>query len=55
MAEVRVASGVGFCFGVERAVRMAKEAAERAKGKVYSYGQLVHNRLVVEHLRGLGI
>ncbi|HIE08968.1 MAG TPA: 4-hydroxy-3-methylbut-2-enyl diphosphate reductase, partial [Armatimonadetes bacterium] len=41
--------------GVERAVRMAKEAAERAKGKVYSYGQLVHNRLVVEHLRGLGI
>lgn len=54
-AEVKVASEVGFCFGVRRAIEMAKEAAGRAKGKVYSYGELVHNRRVVEELRVLGI
>lgn len=50
-----MAREVGFCFGVERAIRMAKEAVKGARGKVYSYGQLVHNRRVVEELRALGI
>jgi len=55
LSKVRVAREAGFCFGVERAVEMAKEVARGAEGRVYSYGELVHNRRVVEELRALGV
>ncbi|MCD6327988.1 4-hydroxy-3-methylbut-2-enyl diphosphate reductase [bacterium] len=44
----------GFCFGVERAVKMAKDAAARF-GRVYSLGPLIHNKDVVESLEREGI
>lgn len=48
------AKNMGFCFGVRRAVDLAlTEAAER--GKVYSLGELIHNRQVVAELGEKGI
>jgi len=43
----------GFCEGVERAYRIAQEAASREK-TIYILGDLVHNRDVVKHFEKLG-
>lgn len=51
---VTVAKPTGFCFGVERAVRMAKQGKKKY-GRVYTLGELVHNPLVLEELEQAGI
>ncbi len=43
----------GFCFGVVTAIEKAEAALSRL-GKVYSLGDIVHNRVEVERLKGLG-
>ena len=48
------AKNMGFCFGVRRAVDMALEAAARC-GRVYTYGELIHNREVVSELACRGV
>lgn len=45
----------GFCFGVREAIEKAEKAAEQRKGKIYSYGPLIHNKQVIEHLEKKGI
>lgn len=45
---------LGFCKGVERAVNMALEAAAR-KGKVFTYGELIHNRSMTDNLKAKGV
>ena len=52
--KVRLAEHAGYCFGVERAVRLALEAAERY-GRVHTLGQLIHNPQEVELLRREGV
>ena len=52
--QVIAAKNMGFCFGVRRAVDMAKEAAER-KGRVYTLGELIHNKSVISELEDMGI
>ena len=38
------ASGLGFCFGVRRAVELAEKAiADYPEKNVYSLGPLIHN------------
>jgi len=55
-AGVEVAECSGFCFGVKRAIRIAKEALEGNKDKnVYSLGPIIHNNQVVEELRREGL
>lgn len=49
-----IASNIGFCFGVERAIEIARSAASE-RGRVYTAGELIHNRRVVERLRDEGI
>lgn len=44
----------GFCFGVVRAIERA-EGALAAYGTVYSLGDIVHNRVEVQRLEGLGL
>lgn len=51
---IRVAETAGFCFGVDRAVRLAEKAAEE-HGKVYTLGPLIHNSGEVMRLAGKGI
>ena len=51
---VIVAKNAGFCFGVRRAVDLAKQEAE-AQGRVYTWGKLIHNEDVVQSLAAEGI
>ncbi|MBQ4280122.1 MAG: 4-hydroxy-3-methylbut-2-enyl diphosphate reductase [Rikenellaceae bacterium] len=44
----------GFCFGVVRAISMAEEALAPG-GEVFSLGDIVHNRVEVQRLEGLGL
>lgn len=44
----------GYCFGVEYAIHMA-ETELHASGKLYCLGDIVHNRMEVERLSGLGL
>jgi 4-hydroxy-3-methylbut-2-enyl diphosphate reductase len=41
----------GFCYGVDRALRMAMET-EPGEGHVYTWGEIVHNRQAIEALAG---
>ncbi|MDR3563906.1 MAG: bifunctional 4-hydroxy-3-methylbut-2-enyl diphosphate reductase/30S ribosomal protein S1 [Negativicutes bacterium] len=52
--KIILAKHSGFCYGVERAVRMAKGCAE-GKGHVATLGPIIHNPQVVEDLRREGI
>lgn len=53
MAEVRVAKSAGFCYGVERAVKLAEETA-REEGGCAMLGSIIHNVHVVAELEALG-
>ena len=44
----------GFCAGVDRAIQIVELALERFGAPVYVRHEIVHNRFVVERLRGLG-
>ncbi len=45
----------GFCFGVVRAISEAESALSEGRGVVYSLGDIVHNRVEVQRLEGLGL
>lgn len=46
----------GYCQGVVRAIRIARETAEQYHDQpIYMLGMIVHNRFVVEECRKLGI
>ncbi len=49
--KIILADCAGYCYGVERALKLANEAAEKGGEKIYSLGPLIHNRHVVEKLR----
>ena len=44
----------GFCFGVVKAITKAEESLQAGE-KVYSLGDIVHNRVEVQRLEGLGL
>ncbi len=56
---IRLAEHAGFCAGVERAVRIARETGERAvragSASVVTLGPLVHNPAVVASLMRCGV
>jgi 4-hydroxy-3-methylbut-2-enyl diphosphate reductase len=49
-----LAKSAGFCFGVDRAVSMTREALA-SQGACYSLGELIHNRDVVQRLAEGGL
>jgi 4-hydroxy-3-methylbut-2-en-1-yl diphosphate reductase len=49
-----IAAPRGFCAGVDRAIKIVELAIERFGPPVYVRHEIVHNRFVVERLRGLG-
>ncbi len=53
--DVIIAPESGFCYGVKRAVELAKKCAGEKDGPVYSLGPLIHNRQVVEELVREGV
>ncbi|HIH05127.1 TPA: hypothetical protein HA228_02815, partial [Candidatus Woesearchaeota archaeon] len=48
MPTIEIAKNSGFCFGVRRAIDVAKDVASKNPGTTYVYGQLVHNERVIE-------
>lgn len=62
-----LAKHAGFCFGVRRAVEITKETARKVynesadagesaeQPRVFTYGELIHNKTVVEELASEGI
>ena len=53
-AEIRLANPRGFCAGVDRAIEIVERALEAFGAPVYVRHEVVHNRTVVEDLRGRG-
>ncbi len=51
---ILTAKTAGFCFGVDRAVALAEQAAASEKPAV-TLGPIIHNRHVVQHLTQLGV
>jgi 4-hydroxy-3-methylbut-2-enyl diphosphate reductase len=51
---VLIAAPRGFCAGVDRAIQIVELALQRFGAPVYVRHEIVHNRFVVERLRGLG-
>src|SRR5690242_6291350 len=51
---VLIAAPRGFCAGVDRAIQIVELALKRFGAPVYVRHEIVHNRFVVERLRGLG-
>jgi 4-hydroxy-3-methylbut-2-enyl diphosphate reductase len=51
---VLIAAPRGFCAGVDRAIQIVELALERFGAPVYVRHEIVHNRFVVDRLRGLG-
>lgn len=53
--DIKIAEHAGFCFGVDRAVKIAYETAESKGGSIYTYGKLIHNRDVTDNLSSRGV
>ncbi len=51
---VLIAAPRGFCAGVDRAIQIVELALERFGAPVFVRHEIVHNRFVVDRLRGLG-
>ncbi len=52
--EVMLANPRGFCAGVDRAIEIVERALEAFGAPIYVRHEVVHNRVVVEALRGRG-
>jgi len=52
--KITIAQNVGFCSGVQRAIKIARDSAAKY-GQVAMLGDIVHNEIVVEDLRQAGI
>ena len=51
---IEIAERSGFCFGVERAIKLTEEAADKY-GSLYTLGPLIHNKIVTDSLQKKGI
>jgi 4-hydroxy-3-methylbut-2-enyl diphosphate reductase len=49
------AKSAGFCWGVERAIEITRDYAQKGRHPVYTDGPLIHNRQMMEKLSGEGI
>lgn len=52
--KINVAKSAGFCFGVKRALKIAREIAESGT-QVEMLGDIVHNEDVVKHIESKGL
>lgn len=54
MLKVQVAKDIGFCFGVDKAIQIAKDLLARGEN-VYVTGELIHNEEEMKALEKLGL
>ena len=55
MSRVRLAAPRGFCAGVEMAIKALAWMVRTFEPPVYCYHEIVHNQLVVDRFRDLGV
>ncbi len=53
--KVVIAKHAGYCYGVERALELAKEATVSCPKPIVTLGPIIHNPQVVDWLKSLGI
>src|SRR3712207_808558 len=54
--EIKLAEEMGFCFGVRKAIELVEqEAKKRVDTHITTFGQLVHNPVVVNRMEKLGV
>ena len=53
--KIIVAQNAGLCYGVKRALTLAKETRRKRDGRVVSLGDIIHNPQVISDLRNQGI
>ena len=54
MSRITVANTAGFCFGVDRAVKIVYDELEK-KSRVATLGPIIHNPNVVKDLEAKGV
>ncbi len=54
MAEITLAKKAGFCFGVDRAIKLIEKLISEGK-KVATLGPIIHNSQVIEELASKGV
>jgi 4-hydroxy-3-methylbut-2-enyl diphosphate reductase len=54
MTKIKLAKTAGFCFGVDRAVKLVYDEIKKG-GKVATLGPIIHNNKVVEDLNRKGV
>ncbi|MDI6892768.1 MAG: 4-hydroxy-3-methylbut-2-enyl diphosphate reductase [Actinomycetota bacterium] len=52
---VKVAEHAGYCYGVERALKLTLEALNKSPKPIYTLGPLIHNPQVVDSLEAKGV
>ncbi len=53
--KVRLAKTAGFCMGVRRAMEMVLTEANRGRGRILTFGPLIHNEQVMDLLASKGV
>lgn len=53
--KVKLAEYAGYCYGVERALKITQKAREDSSLSIYTLGPIIHNPQVVESLKRKGI
>ena len=51
---IKVAESAGFCFGVNRAVELVEQVAQKGN-RVCTLGPIIHNRHAVAHFENMGV
>lgn len=54
MAEIVLAKKAGFCFGVDRAIKLIEDLVSQGK-KVATLGPIIHNQQVIDDLASRGV
>ena len=49
--EIVISKYMGFCFGVKRAIKLARDKRNEIDKNIYTLGSIIHNPQVVEKLR----
>ena len=53
--EIIVARNSGFCYGVKRALQLARKTGKKPGQRIFSWGEIIHNPGVIADLRRDGI
>ncbi len=53
--KITLAESAGFCFGVKRATDTLEALISEKKGKIYTYGDIIHNPQYLESMRQRGV